>query len=165
MRSFISHDTYLQTQAAAVIVPLPSPVYKKPTPAQPLKAPPPPPPPPTRASPQPPPPVKPPRNRQGKFSPLCYVNYIRCNFLTWCVCLIYWQECIPLCLVRCKLHSRKKYCLRACMTCCERCKCVPPGQYGNKEKCGKCYSDMTTRGGKLKCPWTRMIFLSAYSYE
>ncbi|CAA2982091.1 Hypothetical predicted protein [Olea europaea subsp. europaea] len=112
-------------EAAAVIVPLPSPVYKKPTPAQPLKAPPPPPPPPTRASPQPPPPVKPPRNR---------------------------QECIPLCLVRCKLHSRKKYCLRACMTCCERCKCVPPGQYGNKEKCGKCYSDMTTRGGKLKCP-------------
>ncbi|KAH6801051.1 Gibberellin-regulated family protein [Perilla frutescens var. hirtella] len=62
------------------------------------------------------------------------------------------QECIPLCVVRCKNHSRKNICLRACLTCCGRCKCVPPGQYGNKEKCGKCYAGMTTRGGKLKCP-------------
>ncbi|KAG8384786.1 hypothetical protein BUALT_Bualt04G0154700 [Buddleja alternifolia] len=62
------------------------------------------------------------------------------------------EECTPLCVVRCKDHSRKNLCLRACLTCCERCKCVPPGQYGNTEKCGPCYSRMTTRGGKLKCP-------------
>ncbi|KAA8530274.1 hypothetical protein F0562_004983 [Nyssa sinensis] len=61
-------------------------------------------------------------------------------------------ECNPLCVERCKLHSRKRLCLRACMTCCDRCKCVPPGTYGNKEKCGKCYTDWTTRGGKPKCP-------------
>ncbi|KAA8548058.1 hypothetical protein F0562_004681 [Nyssa sinensis] len=61
-------------------------------------------------------------------------------------------ECVPLCVERCKLHSRKKICLRACMTCCNRCKCVPPGTYGNKEKCGKCYNEWTTRGGKPKCP-------------
>ncbi|KAK1404461.1 gibberellin-regulated protein 14-like [Heracleum sosnowskyi] len=62
------------------------------------------------------------------------------------------KECYPPCLVRCKLHSRKNVCLRACVTCCDRCKCVPPGQYGNKEKCGKCYANMTTRGGRPKCP-------------
>ncbi|KAK1383741.1 gibberellin-regulated protein 14-like [Heracleum sosnowskyi] len=39
------------------------------------------------------------------------------------------KECYPPCLVRCKLHSRKNVCLRACVTCCDRCKCVPPGQY------------------------------------
>ncbi|XP_052197106.1 gibberellin-regulated protein 14 [Diospyros lotus] len=61
-------------------------------------------------------------------------------------------ECLPLCEERCKLHSRKRVCLRACTTCCARCKCVPPGTYGNREKCGKCYTDMTTRGGRTKCP-------------
>ncbi|WOG97667.1 hypothetical protein DCAR_0417008 [Daucus carota subsp. sativus] len=62
------------------------------------------------------------------------------------------KECYPPCVIRCKLHSRKNVCLRACVTCCDRCKCVPPGQYGNKEKCGKCYANMTTRGGRPKCP-------------
>ncbi|XP_016474037.1 uncharacterized protein LOC107795848 [Nicotiana tabacum] len=61
-------------------------------------------------------------------------------------------DCVPLCQVRCKLHSRQNVCLRACATCCLRCKCVPPGQYGNLEKCGKCYANMTTRGGRRKCP-------------
>ncbi|KAK4366568.1 hypothetical protein RND71_014448 [Anisodus tanguticus] len=62
-------------------------------------------------------------------------------------------DCIPLCQVRCKLHYKKKICVRACTTCCLRCKCVPPGQYyGNREKCGKCYANMTTHGGRLKCP-------------
>ncbi|XP_016492007.1 uncharacterized protein LOC107811563 [Nicotiana tabacum] len=61
-------------------------------------------------------------------------------------------DCVPLCQVRCKLHSRQNVCLRACATCCLRCKCVPPGQYGNLDKCGKCYASMTTRGGRRKCP-------------
>ncbi|XP_060188972.1 gibberellin-regulated protein 14-like [Lycium barbarum] len=61
-------------------------------------------------------------------------------------------ECSPLCEVRCKLHY-KKICLRACTTCCLRCKCVPPGQYyGNRVKCGTCYANMTSHGGRLKCP-------------
>ncbi|GMP30385.1 hypothetical protein CsSME_00005077 [Camellia sinensis var. sinensis] len=62
------------------------------------------------------------------------------------------QECVPLCEERCKLHSRKRVCVRVCMTCCDRCRCVPPGTNGNREKCGKCYTDMTTHGGKSKCP-------------
>ncbi|KAL3813768.1 hypothetical protein ACJIZ3_015036 [Penstemon smallii] len=61
-------------------------------------------------------------------------------------------ECFRPCLVRCKFDSRKNVCLWNCLTCCDRCKCVPPGQYGNKEKCGKCYTDMTTRNGRPKCP-------------
>ncbi|RVW46603.1 Gibberellin-regulated protein 14 [Vitis vinifera] len=61
-------------------------------------------------------------------------------------------DCVPLCDQRCKAHSRKNICVRACMTCCDRCKCVPPGTYGNREKCGKCYTDMTTHGNKPKCP-------------
>ncbi|KAI6671246.1 hypothetical protein NL676_006131 [Syzygium grande] len=61
-------------------------------------------------------------------------------------------DCVPLCDQRCKLHSRKRLCMRACMTCCDRCKCVPPGTYGNQEMCGKCYTDMTTHGNRVKCP-------------
>lgn len=78
---------------------------------------------------------------------LIYVVDIACQFL-------FCAECNPLCVGRCKLHSRKQVCLRACMTCCDRCKCVPPGTYGNREKCGKCYTDMTTTGGRPKCPWS-----------
>ncbi|MBA0733217.1 hypothetical protein Gogos_017253, partial [Gossypium gossypioides] len=62
------------------------------------------------------------------------------------------KDCIPLCGQRCKLHSRTNLCLRACMTCCDRCKCVPPGTYGNREMCGKCYTDMRTHRNKHKCP-------------
>ncbi|XP_020202286.1 gibberellin-regulated protein 1 [Cajanus cajan] len=61
-------------------------------------------------------------------------------------------DCGVRCRVRCSLHSRPKICTRACGTCCFRCKCVPPGTYGNREVCGKCYTDMTTHGNKLKCP-------------
>ncbi|GAB2276577.1 hypothetical protein Dimus_011296 [Dionaea muscipula] len=62
------------------------------------------------------------------------------------------EECAPLCEQRCILQSRKKLCVRACSTCCARCKCVPPGTYGNRELCGKCYTDMTTHGNRIKCP-------------
>ncbi|XP_062153015.1 gibberellin-regulated protein 14-like [Alnus glutinosa] len=62
------------------------------------------------------------------------------------------KDCIPQCDRRCQLHSRKRVCMRACMTCCDRCKCVPPGTFGNREMCGKCYTEMTTHGNKYKCP-------------
>nr|XP_043617091.1 gibberellin-regulated protein 14 [Erigeron canadensis] len=62
------------------------------------------------------------------------------------------KECYPPCVVRCKNHSRQNVCLRACVTCCDRCKCVPPGQSGNQEVCGKCYTNMKTHGGRPKCP-------------
>ncbi|KAF5957432.1 snakin-2-like [Camellia sinensis] len=61
-------------------------------------------------------------------------------------------DCGGLCKQRCSLHSRPNVCTRACGTCCVRCKCVPPGTSGNREMCGKCYTDMTTHGNKTKCP-------------
>ncbi|KAH6758369.1 Gibberellin-regulated family protein [Perilla frutescens var. frutescens] len=61
-------------------------------------------------------------------------------------------DCDGLCKKRCSLHSRQNTCLRACGTCCERCKCVPPGTFGNREMCGTCYTNMTTHGNKSKCP-------------
>ncbi|OIT33666.1 PREDICTED: gibberellin-regulated protein 14-like [Nicotiana attenuata] len=103
----------------------PPPVKLPPSPPAAGKQPPPPSPPPAKKPPVPAPPVSPPKNT---------------------------ADCVPLCQVRCKLHSRQNVCLRACTTCCLRCKCVPPGQYGNLDKCGKCYANMTTRGGRRKCP-------------
>ncbi|KAJ0965383.1 hypothetical protein J5N97_026521 [Dioscorea zingiberensis] len=38
-------------------------------------------------------------------------------------------DCAGLCRVRCSKHSRPNVCIRACGTCCFRCKCVPPGTY------------------------------------
>ncbi|KAL7115189.1 hypothetical protein ACP275_04G170100 [Erythranthe tilingii] len=61
-------------------------------------------------------------------------------------------DCDGQCKKRCSLHSRQNVCLRACGTCCVRCKCVPPGTFGNREICGKCYTDMTTHGNRTKCP-------------
>ncbi|XP_061347739.1 gibberellin-regulated protein 3-like [Gastrolobium bilobum] len=61
-------------------------------------------------------------------------------------------DCGGRCKVRCSLHSRPNVCTRACETCCARCKCVPPGTYGNREMCGSCYTDMMTHGNKPKCP-------------
>ncbi|OAY61531.1 gibberellin-regulated protein 3 [Manihot esculenta] len=61
-------------------------------------------------------------------------------------------DCGGLCKVRCSLHSRPNVCLRACGTCCLRCQCVPPGTSGNREVCGKCYTEMTTHGNRKKCP-------------
>ncbi|XP_039131438.1 gibberellin-regulated protein 14-like [Dioscorea cayenensis subsp. rotundata] len=61
-------------------------------------------------------------------------------------------DCGKLCGVRCSKHSRPNLCKRACGTCCFRCKCVPPGTYGNREVCGSCYVNMTTHHNKPKCP-------------
>ncbi|XP_031386402.1 gibberellin-regulated protein 9-like [Punica granatum] len=66
--------------------------------------------------------------------------------------LLPFLDCGELCKERCSLHSRPNLCTRACGTCCFRCKCVPPGTSGNRELCGKCYTDMTTHGNRTKCP-------------
>ncbi|XP_052308447.1 gibberellin-regulated protein 14 isoform X3 [Populus trichocarpa] len=117
--------------------PSPAPPVNPPTPVPPVKPPTAPAPPvykPPSPAPTPVPPVKPPTT--GPMPPPVRTR----------------SDCTPLCGQRCKLHSRKRLCVRACMTCCDRCKCVPPGTYGNREKCGKCYTDMTTRRNKPKCP-------------
>ncbi|XP_024023926.1 gibberellin-regulated protein 3-like [Morus notabilis] len=66
--------------------------------------------------------------------------------------LLPFLDCEGLCKVRCSKHSRQNVCKRACGTCCDRCKCVPPGTAGNREMCGTCYTDMTTHGNRPKCP-------------
>ncbi|KAK2398291.1 gibberellin-regulated protein [Trifolium repens] len=60
-------------------------------------------------------------------------------------------DCDAACNGRCKLSSRLKVCKRACGTCCDRCNCVPSGTNAHLEEC-PCYANMTTHGGKLKCP-------------
>ncbi|TJX44088.1 hypothetical protein E8P77_30035 [Soehngenia saccharolytica] len=60
-------------------------------------------------------------------------------------------DCKAACGERCKAASLNDRCLRACGTCCARCKCVPPGTYGNRELC-PCYANMTTHGNRTKCP-------------
>ncbi|TJX41716.1 hypothetical protein E8P77_31605 [Soehngenia saccharolytica] len=60
-------------------------------------------------------------------------------------------DCKAACGERCKAASLNDRCMRACGTCCTRCKCVPPGTYGNKELC-PCYANMKTHGNKPKCP-------------
>ncbi|CAN0827034.1 Gibberellin-regulated protein 3 [Linum grandiflorum] len=60
-------------------------------------------------------------------------------------------DCEGKCEYRCSKASRHKMCIRACNTCCHRCNCVPPGTYGNYDTC-PCYANMTTHGGRPKCP-------------
>ncbi|KAL8228931.1 hypothetical protein R6Q57_013831 [Mikania cordata] len=66
--------------------------------------------------------------------------------------LLKFIDCGGLCAIRCGKHSRPNVCTRACGTCCQRCSCVPPGTHGNREMCGRCYTDMLTHGNKPKCP-------------
>ncbi|XAR61660.1 hypothetical protein NMG60_11016140 [Bertholletia excelsa] len=61
------------------------------------------------------------------------------------------SDCAAACGYRCSKASRREECQRACQTCCHRCNCVPPGTSGNKEIC-PCYANMTTHGGRPKCP-------------
>ncbi|KAI9201123.1 hypothetical protein LWI28_018561 [Acer negundo] len=60
-------------------------------------------------------------------------------------------DCDAACGGRCELSSRPRLCKRACGTCCARCDCVPPGTSGNYDAC-PCYANMTTHGGRHKCP-------------
>ncbi|KAF3338257.1 snakin-2-like protein [Carex littledalei] len=62
------------------------------------------------------------------------------------------KDCIGACDERCSLHSRKNVCSRACLTCCNTCRCVPAGTVGNRETCGKCYTEWKTHGNQTKCP-------------
>ncbi|KAJ4849493.1 hypothetical protein Tsubulata_051229 [Turnera subulata] len=60
-------------------------------------------------------------------------------------------DCDEACAARCQSSSRPNLCHRACGTCCDRCKCVPPGTSGNSDAC-PCYANMTTHHGRHKCP-------------
>ncbi|KDP41652.1 hypothetical protein JCGZ_16059 [Jatropha curcas] len=59
--------------------------------------------------------------------------------------------CDSKCGARCANAGVKDRCLKYCGICCEKCKCVPSGTYGNKHEC-PCYRDYKNSKGKPKCP-------------
>ncbi|EEC77433.1 hypothetical protein OsI_16229 [Oryza sativa Indica Group] len=60
--------------------------------------------------------------------------------------------CVGACDARCSEHSHKKRCSRSCLTCCSACRCVPAGTAGNRETCGRCYTDWVSHNNMTKCP-------------
>lgn len=63
----------------------------------------------------------------------------------------YLVECFSSCKLRSELDLKQERCHPSCMACCRRCNCVP-GQYGKREMCGSCYTDMKTLAGRPMCP-------------
>ncbi|KAF3796383.1 Gibberellin-regulated protein 10 [Nymphaea thermarum] len=61
------------------------------------------------------------------------------------------SDCGAACMGRCSKASRQDRCVQVCGSCCRTCNCVPPGTFGNKEKC-LCYAGLTTHAGRPKCP-------------
>ncbi|KAF2934394.1 hypothetical protein DAI22_04g159200 [Oryza sativa Japonica Group] len=68
----------------------------------------------------------------------------------WLVGLV--ADCVGACDARCSEHSHKKRCSRSCLTCCSACRCVPAGTAGNRETCGRCYTDWVSHNNMTKCP-------------
>ncbi|XP_057806731.1 peamaclein-like [Salvia miltiorrhiza] len=60
-------------------------------------------------------------------------------------------SCDAMCNARCAKAGIYKRCFRYCGMCCNKCKCVPSGTYGNKSEC-PCYRDMLNAKGQSKCP-------------
>ncbi|KAG6710698.1 hypothetical protein I3843_05G014200 [Carya illinoinensis] len=59
--------------------------------------------------------------------------------------------CSNKCKSRCAKAAVQDRCMKYCGICCEQCKCVPSGTYGNKHECA-CYRDKRNSKGKPKCP-------------
>ncbi|XP_042380817.1 peamaclein-like [Zingiber officinale] len=55
--------------------------------------------------------------------------------------------CEGKCKVRCAKAGMMDRCLNYCGMCCEDCKCVPSGTYGNKDEC-PCYRDKVAKNNK-----------------
>lgn len=68
------------------------------------------------------------------------------DFLAWGS-----EFCSNKCSNRCAVAAVQDRCLKYCGICCEECKCVPSGTYGNKHEC-PCYRDKKNKKGKPKCP-------------
>ncbi|KAL9228468.1 hypothetical protein vseg_004049 [Gypsophila vaccaria] len=54
------------------------------------------------------------------------------------------------CAHRCARNPRD-LCKKLCMHCCDICKCVPTGPFGDRNRC-PCYRDMKGKRGRSKCP-------------
>ncbi|KAL8141927.1 hypothetical protein V2J09_014959 [Rumex salicifolius] len=61
------------------------------------------------------------------------------------------SQCLKQCTRRCSRTQYHKPCMFFCQKCCNKCLCVPPGFYGNKQVC-PCYNNWKTKEGGPKCP-------------
>ncbi|KAK1318360.1 Gibberellin-regulated protein 4 [Acorus calamus] len=61
------------------------------------------------------------------------------------------NQCPNECTRRCSKTQYHKPCMFFCQKCCQKCLCVPPGFYGNKQVCA-CYNNWKTKRGGPKCP-------------
>ncbi|KAI4318767.1 hypothetical protein MLD38_032436 [Melastoma candidum] len=59
--------------------------------------------------------------------------------------------CARKCSGRCSRAGFADRCMKYCNLCCEECRCVPSGTYGNKHEC-PCYRDKRNSKGRPKCP-------------
>ncbi|KAK9756064.1 hypothetical protein RND81_01G070800 [Saponaria officinalis] len=59
--------------------------------------------------------------------------------------------CDTKCAYRCQKWGVHSKCMHFCKMCCDKCKCVPSGTFGNKDEC-PCYRDWYSKHGKPKCP-------------
>ncbi|XP_051139536.1 peamaclein-like [Andrographis paniculata] len=63
-----------------------------------------------------------------------------------------WSKyCVENCDRRCSNAGYRERCLQYCGICCDKCHCVPPGTFGNKDAC-PCYRDFKNSKGGPKCP-------------
>ena len=72
--------------------------------------------------------------------------------------------CKDKCTTRCSKAGVLDRCMKYCGICCEQCKCVPSGTYGNKHEC-PCYRDKRNKKGKPKCPWFNYYFTHVRIYS
>ncbi|KAL4281408.1 hypothetical protein GQ457_03G003470 [Hibiscus cannabinus] len=82
-----------------------------------------------------------------------------CSLLLWLSCSVLQSamaqprssSCEGKCRARCSKAAVWERCFKYCGICCEECKCVPSGTYGNKHQC-PCYRDKLNNKGNPKCP-------------
>ncbi|XP_062089798.1 peamaclein-like [Humulus lupulus] len=95
-----------------------------------------------------------------KMMKLSFVAFLLCALLLMSSAMAYRYPssssdkggvCGDKCKSRCSKAGVLDRCVRYCGICCEQCKCVPSGTYGNKHEC-PCYRDLRNSKGKPKCP-------------
>ncbi|GAV74820.1 GASA domain-containing protein [Cephalotus follicularis] len=60
--------------------------------------------------------------------------------------------CVDYCRPICDPYRRRRPCMRVCTKCCEKGKCVPPGEDGAKVKYCKIWDTVTLHDVVYKCP-------------
>ncbi|KEH44041.1 putative gibberellin regulated protein [Medicago truncatula] len=86
------------------------------------------------------------------FTMLLFCSLLLCSsFLELAIAYEDSSNCSSKCSDRCSKAGVQDRCVKYCEICCNECKCVPSGTYGNKHEC-PCYRDKVNNKGKPKCP-------------